>query len=188
MAWRRDEPEPVPAEQAFGALTIANLRPLAALPERRRAEAQARAGRPPRPGHDGPRSGPGQYERLEDLAQKAVQEAAHDQRGLLQRDRFVARHGRLPAFHYPSEKKQSDRYDYDRHPRPTPLALFFPNYDWLPTDLRQLLLAFVPSPPPFALPTVAEPPASFRETWTSWQGNRAVEQCADVPVRVRDGP
>ena len=31
MAWRRDEPEPVPAEEAFGKLTIEHLKPLAAL-------------------------------------------------------------------------------------------------------------------------------------------------------------
>src|SRR5262249_45461580 len=63
--------------------------------------------------------------------------------------------------------------------------LFFPQCDWLPTDLRKLLLAFMPSPPSFGLPTVAEPPPTVHQTWTTWTRNRPVEESADVPLRVR---
>jgi hypothetical protein len=93
----------------------------------------------------------------------------------------------MPAFHRPSGKKDTDFFglDYDRHTRPAHLALFFPQYDWLPTDVRRLLLPFVPSPPAFTLPTVAEPPATVRQTWKTWQGSRSVEESEDVPLRLR---
>ncbi len=186
MSWRRDEPEPLSAEEAFGKLTIDYLRPLALLltsdvPKRKPElvgllvrfmtdPAEVRA----------------LYERLDPLAKKAVQEAAFDPKGLLQRDRFVARHGQLPAFHEPSPKERTSFYDYEQHKRPTPLALFFPRQDGLPTDLRKLLLAFVPSPPDFVLPTVTELPATVSQTSTIWKGNRPVEESAEVPLRVRE--
>jgi hypothetical protein len=188
MAWRRDEPEPVPAAEAFAKLTNDNLRPLAALvtddlPKRKPefvgllAKVMTDAAQVRK-----------LYEGLDPLAQKAVQEAAADPKGLLYRDRFIARHGEeLPDFHEPAPKQQPSYYsdDYDRHRRPTRLALFFPAYDWLPTDVRKLLHAFVPAPPAFVLPTVAEPPATVRQTWTTWKHNKPVEETVDVPVRVR---
>jgi hypothetical protein len=186
MSWQRDEPLPVPAEEAFGKLTVEHLKPLAALltgdVPKRKGELVGLLTR-----H---MTDAGQvralYERLDPLAQKAVQEATFDPKGLLHRDKFVARHGQLPAFHEPSPKDRPDYYDYDRHTRPTHLALFFPRHDWLPTDVRRLLLAFVPSPPAFTLPSVAALPATVRQTWTTWQGNRSVEESDDVPLRVRE--
>jgi hypothetical protein len=185
MARRRDEPEPVPAAEAFGKLNMDHLRPLAALltsdlPKRKPELVQLVTRFMTDP--DEVRA---LYEQLDPLAQKAVQEATYEPEGLLHRDKFIARHGQLPAFRRPPEKERPSFYDYDRHTRPTHLALFFPQYDWLPTDLRKLLLAFVPSPPVFALPTVAEPPATVHQTWTTWTGNRAVEESADVPLLVR---
>jgi len=186
MSWRRDEPELLSTEEAFGKLTIDQLRPLALLlagdvPKRKTelvgllvrfmtAPAEVRA----------------LYEKLDPLAQKAVQEATFHPKGLLERDKFVARYGQLPAFHQPSPNERTSFYDYERHKRPTPLALFFPRYDGLPTDLRKLLLTFVPRPPAFTLPTSAELPATIRQTWMTWKGNRPVEESADVPLRVRE--
>ena len=175
MPWQRDEPEPVPAAEAFGKLTVDHLRPLAALltsdvPKRKTELVNLLTRFMTDP--DEVRA---LYEQLEPLAQEAVQEAAFEPKGLLHRERFIARHGQMPAFHRPSETERTSFYDYDRHSRPTHLALFFPKYDWLSTDLRQLLLAFVPSPPPFALPTVAELPATIQQTWTTWKGNQPVE-------------
>lgn len=185
MSWRRYELEPRPAAEAFNLLNLKEIQPLAALlttevPKRKSelvgllvrfmtdpAELQA------------------QYERLDPLARKAVQEAAHDPKGILHCDRFIARHGGLPAFHEPAPPDRKGFHDYDRRTRPTRLALFFPQYDLLPTDVRQLLLTFVPSPPPFALPTVAEPPAAVAQTQITWQRNRRVEETVDVPLRVR---
>ncbi len=183
MAWRSDEPEPVPAEGAFGKITVEHLKPLAALltgdvPKRKPELVHLLTRFMTDP--DEVRT---LYERLDPLAKMAVQEAAFEPKGLLHRDRFIARHGRMPDFH-PVEEEGS--YGYRRRTRPTPLLLFFPRYDWLPTDLRQLLLAFVPSPPAFTLPTVAEPPATVRQTWTTWRRNREVEESADVPLRVRE--
>src|SRR4051812_13342973 len=126
MGWRRDEPVPVTTEEAFGKLTIDHLRPLVSLI-----------------GEEAPKRKPelvkvltrvmtkvdkvrNLYESLDTLAQQAVQEAAHHPQGLLQRDKFIARHGQMPAFSRPSEKKEPSYYDYDRHNRPTPVALFFP--------------------------------------------------------------
>jgi hypothetical protein len=186
MAWRRDQPEPVPAQEAFGKLTLEHLRPLAALltgdAPKRKPEIVGLLARFMTDANEVRAL----YERLDPLARLAVQEAAAEPRGLLHRDRFIARHGRMPEFDDPSDDARTAFYDYHRHNRPTLLALFFPQDDWLPPDVRVLLLAFVPRPPPFALPTVAEPPATIRQTWTTWERNRAVEQSADVPLRVRE--
>src|SRR5262245_43149574 len=67
------------------------------------------------------------YDGLGDLAQKAVQEATHDARGVWYAQRFRAKYGGAPDFggsgRYPSERK------------PTTLRLFFPRERCLPTDL-----------------------------------------------------
>jgi hypothetical protein len=182
MSWRRDEPEPVPAAEAFGKLTIDHLRPLAALltsdVPKRKPELVTLLAR----FMTDPDELRALYEQLDPLAQKAVQEATFEPKGLLLRERFIARHGQLPAFHRPSEKERTSFHDYDRHTRPTHLALFFPKYDWLPGDLQQLLLTFVPSPPAFVLPTITELQATIQQTW---KDNRPVEESADVPLRVR---
>lgn len=186
MSWRRDEPEPVPTAEAFGKLTIDHLRPLVLLltsdaPKRKPelvallAQFMTNAAKVRT-----------LYEQLNPLAQKAVQEASYHPKGLLHRDKFIARYGQLPAFHEPAPTQRTSFHDYDRHKRPTPLALFFPKGDWLPTDLRQLLFSFVPSPSAFALPTVAELPACIRQTWKTWQGNRIVEESEEVPLRTRE--
>jgi hypothetical protein len=185
MSWRRDEPEPVPAEQAFGKLTIEQLRPLALL-----LTSDVPKRKPELVGClvrflTDPTEVRALYERLDPVAQKAVQEATFHPKGLLDRDKFTAHYGQEPAFHEPSPKERSSFYDYERHTRPTHLALFFPRYDWLPTDVRKLLFAFVPSPPAFTLPTLAELPATVRQTWMTCKGNSPVEESADVPPRVR---
>ncbi len=185
MSWRRDEPQPVSAEEAFGKLTLDHLRPLASLLTsdlpKRKPELVALLTRY----MTDPDEVRALYEQLDPLAQKAVQEATHDPRGLLHRAKFIARHGQMPDFHHASKQERTSFYDHDRHTRPTHLALFFPKDDWLPTDLRKILFTFVPSPLAFTLPTVANPPATVRQTWTTWKGNRPVEESADVPVRVR---
>jgi hypothetical protein len=185
MAWRRDEPEPVPTREAFDDLTIRDLRPLASLLTKevpqRKGELVALVVR----FMTKPAEVRALYDKLEPLAQKAVQEATHDPQGLLHRDKFIARYGQLPAFHEPSPKQRSGWFE-DQRSQPTRLALFFPHFDWLPTDLRKMLLGFVPTPPPFTLPTVAEPPATVRQTWTVWKNQRQVEESEDIPLRIRE--
>src|SRR5579884_1960089 len=85
------------------------------------------------------------YSELDPISQAAVQEATHDPEGVLGHDEFVAKYGQAPVLSRGDETRES-YYDSDR--RPTPLRLFFTDpYDSaLPTDLRELLLTFVPPP------------------------------------------
>lgn len=184
MSWRRDELVPVTTEEAFGKLTVDHLRPLVALvaddiPKRKPELVKVLAGVMTKP--DKVQT---LYGSLDSLAQHAVQEAAHHPKGLLHRDKFIARHGQMPAFSHPSEKKQSSFCDYDRHKRPTRLALFFPANDLLPSDLRTILIGFVPRPSAFTLPTVAELPAAFPQPWKS--NDRSGKETADIPLCIRE--
>ena len=184
MSWRRDD-EPVSAKEAFDELTVDHLRPLVLLltniVPKRKAELVAFLVR----SMSEEKTVRALYEKLDTLAQKAVQEATHDTEGWLHISKVIARYGQMPAFHRPAEKKTSWS-GYDNYKRLTPIALFFPRFDWLPTDVRRLLLTFVPAPPPFILATVSEPPSSVRQTWTTWKGNQRGEESEDVPLRVRE--
>jgi hypothetical protein len=95
MSWRDDQFKPLPVKEAFSKLTIAHLRPLVALLSRdvpqRKPELVALLAR----FLTNPNQVRALYERLDPLAQKAVQEAAHDPRGMLHHDRFLARRGEL---------------------------------------------------------------------------------------------
>jgi hypothetical protein len=182
-----EEDQPVPTREAFDKLTIDYLKPMAGLlrdrvPTRKGELVEVVAGAMQRPA-----TVRTLYEELDPLAQRAVQEAAHDTRGMLHEARFVARYGRMPDFHNPSPEEEASSYyrDYRSYRRPTKLALFFPRYRWLPTDLRELLLAFVPAPPEFTLPTLAEVPASVAQTHRVWRKNTYVEEREDVLLRVR---
>jgi hypothetical protein len=62
----------------------------------------------------------------------------------------VARHGREPDWSEPAPKREFDRYSL-RRSAPTPVVLFFPGYEFLPSDVRAILLGFVP-PPEYARP------------------------------------
>jgi hypothetical protein len=156
MARVRDGHQPRTAEQAFERLTIEHLRPLAALlgsdPPKKKGELVAVVTRT----MTDPARVRAFYDQLEPLAQHAVREAAHDPDGRYSRTRFVARHGREPDWYVPSERSLS--YWSDRRRTPTSLVLFFPDYEFLPTDVRALLLRFVPLPDPFTIRTYAEPP------------------------------
>src|SRR2546423_1391190 len=122
------------------------------------------------------------YDGLEALGQQAVQEAAHDPKGWLHRDRFVARYGQMPAFSTPAEKKETGWPSYRHQSRPTTLCLFFPHHDYLPTDVRSRLLAFVPRPSPFALPTRDEVPETITLPQRGW---RKAEKKEEEALRVR---
>jgi hypothetical protein len=181
MARRGDEYEPRTAEQAFERLTIEHLRPLAALlgsdPPKKKGELVAVVSR----AMTDPARVRAHYDQLEPLAQHAVREAAHDPGGRYSRTRFVARHGREPDWYVPSEKSLS--YWSDRRRAPTPLVLFFPYYEFLPADVRAILLRFVPQPDPFTIRTYPEPPAEHTLVRPKWAEKRADET---VPVRVRE--
>src|SRR5437667_6696820 len=96
------------------------------------------------------------YAALDDTSQKAVQEATHDPEGTLDEERFEAKYNRLPDFGGSGRRWADER-------KPTLLRLFFPGYPkTLPTDLRELLLTFVPEPPPLTVQASDDLPAKVR--------------------------
>src|SRR4051794_19034158 len=98
MAWGREEIVPVPAAEAFAKRTVDQLKPLAALltatVPTRKGELTALVASSMTDETTLRRF----YEQLAPLARPAVQEATHAPKGVLHRDRFVARHGRMPDF------------------------------------------------------------------------------------------
>jgi hypothetical protein len=154
---RHQEPERLTVRQTIWQLNLDEIKPLLAL-----------TGSRPRPGRKGelidqlasfletPSEVRALYDGLDDLARKAVQEAAHDQEGVFHPPRFAARHGRSPDFGGPGRWRNEQQ--------PTRLRLFFPRDLVLPTDLRATLLTFVPKPSPLSvagedvLPARVHPP------------------------------
>lgn len=183
--WRRDD-GPVPAREAFNALTIDHLVPLVRLlgvesPKRKGdlvAAVTAAMLRPERVR--------ALYEKLDPVGQAAVQEATHDPEGRLHPDRFRAKYSQSPSFHTSAPKDVELSYYERTRSRPSLLALFFPQFQFLPTDLRRLLLDFVPAPREFALSTLPGPPATVPQQHYEWRHNRNVEVHLDVPVYVRE--
>jgi hypothetical protein len=78
------------------------------------------------------------YEGLDDLGRMALQEAAHDSEGVLDRFKFEAKYGRAPLIR-PSY--------WERDKKLTVLSLFFPDGKFLPADSQSILLGFIPEPP-----------------------------------------
>jgi hypothetical protein len=181
MAWGRQDRGPLTAEQAFARLTIEHLRPLAALlvpdPPKRKGELVAVLTR----AMIDPARVRSLYDQLEPVAKLAVREATHDPQGRYSRTRFVARHGREPDWSEPAPKREFGRSS-QRRSAPTPVVLFFPGYEFLPTDVRAILLGLVPPPDPFRIRTDTEPPAEYTLPHRQWS-ERPTET---VPVRVRE--
>lgn len=173
--------ETLNAEQEFARLTIEYLKPLAVLlgsdPPKKKDELVAVLTR----AMTDPTRVRALYDRLDRVSQLAVREATHDPNGHYSRIRFVAKHGSEPNWYEPSEKRESN-WSYQRRPAPTPLVLFFPNYKSLPTDIRAILLKFVPPPDPFKIRTSTEAPTEQILAQPSWRK----KQPDKVPVRVRE--
>lgn len=95
-----------------------------------------------------------------DLQRLAVAETLYAADGAFNRDRFRARHGRLPAFSTESRRGAHSG-------SPTRLALFLFPCDrtyCVPTDLRPALRTFVAEPEPVQIAGVETLPASFGNT------------------------
>ncbi len=163
MGWIRTQAgEALTAREAFEKLTLDDLRPLAGLvstdPPKRKSElaplfakVMTNAARV----RD-------LYAGLDATAQRAVRVAAFDPAGRLDREKFRAWFGEVPRFNDAEPDRESRSYSYadQRKIKPTLLRLFFPRFDFLPTDTRAILREFVPPPEPFAVPTRDATPES----------------------------
>ncbi len=189
MGWIRTQAgEALTAREAFEKLTLDDLRPLAGLvstdPPKRKSElaplfakVMTNAARV----RD-------LYAGLDATAQRAVRVAAFDPAGRLDREKFRAWFGEVPRFNDAEPDRESRSYSYadQRKIKPTLLRLFFPRFDFLPTDTRAILREFVPPPEPFAVPTRDAPPESHTLHEHVWHDkNRKLEEWEE-PVRVRE--
>ena len=118
------------------------------------------------------------YDGLDELAKKAVQEATHDGQGVWHRSRFEAKYGGLPALDQPGRSQYQTR--------PTGLRLFFPREEVLPTDLRAILLAFVPEPPPLTVAGGDELPARVRRPHVDLGKYYSKPDQEEVELQVRE--
>jgi hypothetical protein len=178
----------VSVREAFASLNLDGLRPLSELllddPPKKKADLVPLFARE----MTKPARVRALYEQLDDLAQNAVRLAAHDPNGRLDRAQFVARYGTEPRFD--TFDPNRNRWEYDYHERktikPTALRLFFPKYDWLPTDLRQLLVAFVPAPEAFAVPSRSDAPETVALSDRVYDAGGYKTETWEEPLRVRE--
>lgn len=149
---RRYESESLTGREAFSVLTVDDLRPLVALV----GKAAGKKGDLVKALADlaeDPKQLRSLYASLDDIGQKAVQEAAHHPEGVLDEKRFEAKYGHSPNF------GGSGRYSSSP---PSALRLLFPRYRVLPKDIRKTLLKFVPEPPPLTVDARDDLPAEVK--------------------------
>jgi hypothetical protein len=174
---RRDDPELLTTRESFALLTVDDLKPLAALlgrvPTRKGELVDLLAG-----ALEDRKQVRTLYAGLDDLGQKAVQEAAHDPEGALDCQRFYAKYGGSPIFGGSGRRWTNEK-------PPTRLWLFFPQYKVLPTDLRDLLLTFVPEPPPLTVQAVDELPPTVRRPHVNLGEYYRKPDVEEVEPRVR---
>lgn len=186
MRRRQATDEALTAADAFGRLTLDDLRPLARLVEPD----------PPKKKTDlvlllaDTMTDPGRvralFDRLDPTSKNAVRMAAHDPAGRLDHERFQAHFGESPRFDTADPDRDPWAFGYDRRKIAlTLLRLFFPNYSDLPTDTRAVLRGFVPPSEAFAVPTRDEPPPTHPLTEPDWANHGRPRVVGDEPVRVR---
>ncbi len=150
---RYDEPPLLSTREAFAQRTVPQLKPLALLLDQPAAKKDELVAALTRTMLD-PQQLRALYASLDDVSQKAVQEATHHPNGTLDTRRFWAKYSRSPDF--------GGAGDFRRERPPTRLALFFPAGQTLPFDLGEMLRTFVPAPPPLAVRTVEELPSQVK--------------------------
>jgi XPB/Ssl2-like helicase family protein len=164
----------VSTEEAFQSLHVDDLKPLARLltkevPSRKGdlAELVSRAMQDPARVRS-------LYEGMSELSQAAIREATHDPLGNLDPALFKAKYGQAPTV---GAGKST-----------TALRLFFPVGRSLPSDLQQLLVAFVPQPRAAAIATCAEIPESIEQQETVWDPAARERKVVTwhEPVQVRE--
>lgn len=174
---RHADPELLTIREAFTLLTVDNLTPLAALvgpvPTKKGelvdvvAEAMS-----------DPKVVKALYAGLAETGQRAIQEATHDPEGVLHEQRFQAKYNRSPDFGGSGGRFAGGK-------KPTPLRLFFPHFTVLPTDLRAMLLSFVPAPPPLAVVAQDELPSQVRRPHVRLSYPYGKPDTEEVELRVR---
>ena len=173
---RYDDLEPLTTREAFALLTVEELKPLAALvgqvPARKGDLVELLAATLAKPAELR-----ALYEGLDDVGRKAVQEATHDLEGILHSRRFRAKYGCSPDF------GGAGRYRTEQ--RPTHLRLFFPRAGVLPTDLRVLLLAFAPEPPPLTVQASEDLPPKVRPPHVNLGAYHRKPDEEEVELQVR---
>jgi Helicase conserved C-terminal domain len=129
------------------------------------------------------------YDGLDDAAKAAVRLAVHDDDGEIGRGRYSARFRGEPKFDTGDPLRNSWELSWaeQRRVKPTVLRLFFPDKRTLPTDLHDLLRAFVLPLDPFELPTLSDEPKQLTrlEYLTEGYGSKPVAREATYDLRVR---
>jgi hypothetical protein len=189
MGWTRTQTEEaLTAREAFEKLTLDDLRPLSGLvstnPPKRKSELApllAKVMTDPKRVRD-------LYAGLDATAQRAVRVAAFDPTGRLDREKFRAWFGEEPRFDTadPTRPSWGYRYEERRQIKPVPLRLFFPRFDHLPTDTREILRGFVPPPDAFSIPTLDAPPATHTLSEHVWSDRKRERHEWEEPVRLRE--
>ncbi|MCO4865584.1 MULTISPECIES: hypothetical protein [Cupriavidus] len=122
------------------------------------------------------------WEGLDKTQRLAVAEATYAEDGCFNATRFRAKYGRLPNFSVRDERRR-----HEHHGPPTALCLFLyyqNGWRYVPADLNERLMAFVPAPEPVRLDTVDSLPGIYGESPLS------VRLCerdalADLPLLLR---
>jgi hypothetical protein len=179
---RREMPEPMTLREAFSKLTVDDLKPLVALlQDRKKSQVQGRKGdlvEVLARAMESPAEVRALYEGLDDVSHKAIQEATHAHEGFLDEGRFGAKYGRFPNF------GGVGRFLDEGYP--TKLRLFFPLVRMLPTDLRTLLLTFVPEPAALTVQAGADLPARVKRPHKNLGSYYQKPDPEEVELRVRE--
>jgi hypothetical protein len=123
------------------------------------------------------------YEEQDELGQAAIREATHHPEGKLDLPRFEAKYGQPPRLTAKKDRKPDDDYDYST--KPAKLALFFPHFDAIPTDVRDRLRAFVPPPEALTTKTAKDLPAKVKPVWLLQTGYWAKEEVREQTPYIR---
>ena len=187
MNWgKRLIDEALTAREAFENLTLDYLRPLAALVAANSSQRKTELVPLLAAAMSNLERVRDLYNRLDPQSQRAVRVAAFDPVGRLDRERFRAWFGEVPQFDDADPARKSSGYADQRKINPTLLRLFFPRFDHLPTDTRELLRRFVPPPEAFTVPTRDTPPETHTLDETIWSGREREQREWEEPVRVRE--
>lgn len=132
------------------------------------------------------------YDRLDPISQNAIRVAVFDPDGRLDQHKFRAWFGEMPPYNEKGSDSSTNRelrwsrYSDQRNVKPTLLRLFFPRYDYLPTDTRTILQKFVLPPDPFAIPIIENLPKAHKLHEHVWKKHGIQLREWEERVQVRE--